>query len=56
VLDPFLGSGSHGVAAIESNRKFIGFEIEKKYYDIAYKRIVSTLTARKGRRELNETV
>ena len=41
VLDPFLGSGSHGVAAIESNRKFIGFEIEKKYFAIAFKRIES---------------
>ena len=39
VLDPFLGSGSQGVAAIESNRKFMGFEIEKKYYEIASRRI-----------------
>ena len=39
VLDPFLGSGSHGVAAVESDRKFLGFEIEKKYYEIASKRI-----------------
>ena len=39
VLDPFLGSGSHGVAAVESNRKFIGFEIEQKYYEIASRRI-----------------
>ena len=41
VLDPFLGSGSHGVAAIEGNRQFVGFDIEKKYYDIAAKRIAS---------------
>ena len=39
VLDPFLGSGSHGVAAIKCNRKFVGFEIEKKYYDMASARI-----------------
>jgi site-specific DNA-methyltransferase (adenine-specific) len=39
VLDPFLGSGSHGVAAVESNRKFLGFEIEKNYYEIALRRI-----------------
>jgi len=44
VLDPFLGSGSHGVAAIESHRHFIGFEIEKKYYDIASRRIASAAT------------
>jgi len=36
-----LGSGSHGVAAMETNRRFIGFEIEKKYYDIAVERIAS---------------
>jgi len=41
VLDPFMGSGSHGVAAMESHRKFVGFEIEKKYYDIASERIES---------------
>jgi len=39
VLDPFVGSGSHGVAAIETNRRFVGFEIEKKYYDISVKRM-----------------
>jgi site-specific DNA-methyltransferase (adenine-specific) len=39
VLDPFLGSGSHGVAAIQSNRNFIGFEIEPKYFEIAKKRL-----------------
>jgi site-specific DNA-methyltransferase (adenine-specific) len=47
VLDPFLGSGSHGVAALESDRKFIGFEIEKKYYDIASKRIQSVTIKKK---------
>jgi len=41
VLDPFLGSGSHGVAAMETHRQFVGFEIEKKYYDIASRRIES---------------
>lgn len=29
ILDPFMGSGSHGVAALKTNRKFIGLEIEK---------------------------
>lgn len=43
VLDPFFGSGSHGIAALENNRKFIGFEIEKKYFDIAQKRINQSL-------------
>ncbi len=37
VLDCFLGSGTTAVACVLENRKFIGFEINKKYYDIALK-------------------
>jgi len=39
VLDPFLGSGSTGVAALQAGRRFIGFEIEKRYFDMAEKRL-----------------
>lgn len=39
VLDPFMGSGTTGVAAIQLGRKFIGIEKEEKYFDIAVKRI-----------------
>ena len=39
VLDPFLGSGTTGVASLKTGRKFIGFEIEKKYVDISIKRL-----------------
>lgn len=39
VLDPFLGSGSCGVAALQLGRKFIGIEKEARYFDIACKRI-----------------
>lgn len=39
VLDATMGSGSTGVACINTGRKFIGFETEKKYFDIAKKRI-----------------
>ena len=39
VLDPFMGSGTTGVAAIQMGRKFIGIEREPKYFDIACKRI-----------------
>jgi DNA modification methylase len=35
VFDPFMGSGTTGVAAIKLGRKFIGIEIEPKYFDIA---------------------
>lgn len=39
VLDPFFGSGSHAIASLENNRQFIGFEIEKRYFEITQKRI-----------------
>lgn len=39
ILDPFMGSGTTGVACIRTGRKFIGIEKEPKYFDIACKRI-----------------
>lgn len=39
ILDPFMGSGSTGVACKELNRGFIGVELEAKYYEIACDRI-----------------
>jgi len=39
VLDPFMGSGTTGVAAVQMGRKFIGIEREPKYFEIACKRI-----------------
>lgn len=39
ILDPMMGSGSSGVAAVQMGRKFIGIEKEPKYFDIACKRI-----------------
>ena len=38
VIDPFMGSGTTGVACLNLDRKFIGIEIEKKYYDMAKNR------------------
>jgi site-specific DNA-methyltransferase (adenine-specific) len=43
VLDPFMGSGTTGVAAIRLGRRFIGIEIEPKYFDIARRRIEAEL-------------
>ena len=39
VLDPFMGSGTTGVACVNLGRKFIGIELEPKYFDIACRRI-----------------
>ena len=39
VLDNCMGSGSTGVACVHTNRKFIGIELEDKYFNIAVKRI-----------------
>lgn len=43
ILDPFLGSGTTGVACVKLGRKFIGIEIEPKYFDIACRRIGEAL-------------
>lgn len=39
ILDPFMGSGTTGVAAVQMGRKFIGIEREPAYFDIACRRI-----------------
>jgi DNA modification methylase len=42
VLDPFMGTGSSGVASIKENRNFIGIELYECWYDISKKRIENT--------------
>lgn len=39
ILDPFMGSGSTGVACINTNRNFIGFELDEHYFQIAKERL-----------------
>jgi site-specific DNA-methyltransferase (adenine-specific) len=39
VLDPFMGSGSTGVASVNTNRKFTGIELNLEYFNIATNRI-----------------
>ena len=45
IFDPFMGSGTTGVASVKLGRKFTGIEIEPKYFDIACKRIQAALDA-----------
>lgn len=39
VLDPFMGSGQTAIAALKSNRHYVGYELDPKYVDLAEKRI-----------------
>lgn len=43
VLDPFMGSGTTGVACVQTGRRFIGIEIDPTYFRIAQKRINDAL-------------
>ena len=43
VLDPFIGSGTTAIACINTNRNYIGFELDEKYFKIANERIQKAL-------------
>ena len=47
VLDPFLGSGTTALAAIEANRKYIGIELMEQYAELARKRVEQVIRAPK---------
>lgn len=53
VLDPFMGSGTTGVACVQTGRNFIGCEIDKGYFEIAQRRINEALA--QPRLEFGET-
>lgn len=56
VLDPFMGSGSTGIAAIECGYKFIGVEMDDHYFDVANERIERTYRRVNGMaRKANDT-
>ena len=46
VLDPFIGSGTTAIAAIDSDRQYIGFELSENYYNIAKNRIDNAIDNR----------
>lgn len=52
VLDPFMGSGTTCLAAKELNRRYVGFEIEQKYYDIAKQRLEKVFVPRENNEQI----
>lgn len=52
ILDPFMGSGTTGVACVKTGRRFIGIEISEEYCAIAKRRIVDAKA--QGRLDLQE--
>jgi DNA modification methylase len=52
ILDPFMGSGTTGIACVGQGKRFVGIEIEERYFDIAAKRI--KLAVSQGRFDFEE--
>lgn len=48
VLDPFMGSGTTGVACVNTDRKFIGMELDEKYFDLSEDRIATAKSQKIG--------
>jgi site-specific DNA-methyltransferase (adenine-specific) len=48
VLDPFLGSGTTAIAALNTGRNFIGFEIDEEYYNLANTRLKAAIKEKKS--------
>ena len=51
VLDPFMGSGTTGVASVLEGRRFVGAELQEKYYDISKKRVMDVFEGKARVRE-----
>ena len=49
VLDPFMGSGTTAIACINTNRNYIGFELDKQYCDIANERVQKAMQDKEAR-------
>lgn len=48
ILDPFMGSGTTGIACMRTNRQFIGIELDRKYFDIACQKLEKEYEILKG--------
>ena len=55
VLDPFMGSGSAAIASLMTNRRFVGYDVDKDYIKIAQKRI-NDLSEKKKQRKITEVL
>lgn len=44
ILDPFMGAGTTAVCCLETNRKYIGFEVDETYFDVCNRRIAQHVT------------
>jgi hypothetical protein len=55
ILDPFMGSGTTGVAALLAKKRFIGIEQDEVYFDYACKRIEQVWKSISGRRSKRST-
>ena len=56
ILDFFAGSGTTLVGAINKNRRYIGFEIDKNYYEIAKKRIEEAVLKKRGNKTEKDAI
>jgi adenine-specific DNA-methyltransferase len=56
VLDPYMGSGSSGIAAVVEARRFAGAELDKKYFTIASKRVKAAIKGEKKFRPIERPV
>jgi len=48
ICDPFFGSGTTAIACVQTGRRFIGMELEPRYFDIAVKRITAAIEQHAG--------
>lgn len=54
VVDPFMGSGTTGIAAVLTNRKFVGYEIKEDYFRIASKRVSAWLKEKTAKKSVRD--
>jgi site-specific DNA-methyltransferase (adenine-specific) len=56
VLDPFMGAGSTGLAAIRLGRRFLGIEIDQHWFDVACRKIEAEVRAKESGEDFMEAL